>query len=256
MGKVSREARLCFVLLWTLADDAGRLRGNPKMLASLLYPYDDDAADLIEGWLQDLATNGCITRYASAGNNYIQICGWRDHQKIEKPSASRIPAPPPEQSGLFANVLDDYVADQGRDQGEDQGEDGSDEASSPPAVSIPLVDKTEYHVSQSQLADWQATYPAVNVLQELREMRTWSVANPTKRKTHRGIASFIVRWLAGEQDKGGKPRSATCAQAPPGRHTDSAEETRRMLDRQKQGTSTMPAEIRQFAAQLTGRKAA
>jgi hypothetical protein len=255
MGKVSREARLCFVLLWTLADDAGRLRGNPKMLASLLYPYDDDAADLIESWLADLAVNHCIARYAVGGNSYIQICAWRDHQKIEKPSASRIPPPTPEQSGLFANVLDDSHADQGEDQGVDQGEEGA-EASSPPAVSIPLVDKTEYHVSPAQLADWQATYPAVDVLQELREMRTWAMANPAKRKTHRGVASFIVRWLSGEQDKGGKPRGFQ-QQAPPGRHTDSAEETRRMLDAQSRGEKKgVPPELRGVVAQLTGKKVA
>jgi len=255
MGMVSREARLCFVLLWTLADDAGRLRGNPKMLASLLYPYDDDAADLMEGWLSELAGKRCISRYVIDGNNYLQISGWRDHQKIEKPSASRLPPPPPEQSGLFANVLDDSPADQGEDQGVDQGEDGSDETSSPPAVSIPLVDKSEYHVSQSQLADWQTTYPAVDVLQELREMRTWSLANPTKRKTHRGVASFIVRWLSGEQDKGGKPKTQF-QQAPPARHTDSAEETARMLASRNKSAAPMPAFARELAAQLTGKKAA
>jgi hypothetical protein len=254
MGKVSREARLCFVLLWTLADDAGRLRGNPKMLASLLYPYDDDAADLMGDWLSDLAVNGCIVRYEVAGNSYVQICAWRDHQKIEKPSASRIPPAPPEQSGLFANVLEDSPADQGKDQGVDQGEEGS-EASSPPAVSIPLIDKTEYHVSPAQVADWQATFPAVDVMQELREMRTWSMANAGKRKTHRGIASFIVRWLSGEQDKGGKPKPWQ-AQASPVRHADSAEDTRRMLADKDKGTTSMPAEVRQFAQQITGRKAA
>lgn len=252
MGKVSREARLCFVLLWTLADDAGRLRGNPKMLASLLYPYDDDAAGLMDGWLAELAGNDCITRYEVSGNSYIQINAWREHQKIDKPSASRIPAHL-EQSGLFANVRDDSSADQGEDQGVDQGGD-SDEASSPPAVSIPLIDKTEYHVSQAQLADWQATYPAVDVLQELREMRTWSLANAAKRKTHRGVASFVVRWLSGEQDKGGKPKNLHSP--PPGRHTDSAEETSRMLANQGRDAAPMPAQVRQLAAQLTGRKAA
>ena len=51
MGRVSREARLCFILLWTIADDAGRLRGNSRMLASLLYPYDDDAKKQYpDGW--------------------------------------------------------------------------------------------------------------------------------------------------------------------------------------------------------------
>lgn len=39
-------------------------------------------------------------------------------------------------------------------------------------------------------------------------------------------------------------------------HTDSAEETRRMLDERNRGTATMPPELRAAVAQLTGRKAA
>lgn len=255
MGKVSRDARLCYILLWTLADDAGRLRGSPRMLASLLYPYDLDAGRLMEKWLAELSDNDCITRYESGGNSYIQINAWLDHQKIDKPSASRLPCPPAETSRTVANVRDDSTAEgKGEDQGVDQGGDSA-EASSPPAVSIPLIDKSEYHVSPAQAADWQATYPAVDVMQELREMRVWATANPAKRKTHRGIASFIVRWLSSEQDKGGKPRNLQF-QPPPGRHTDSAEDTRRMLADQHRGTTGMPAEVRQLAAQLTGRKAA
>lgn len=91
MGRVSRESRLCFVLLWTLADDAGRLRGNSRMLASLLYPYDDDAAERIEGWLAELHAEACIRRYQVRGDNYIEICNWLNHQKIDKPSQSKLP---------------------------------------------------------------------------------------------------------------------------------------------------------------------
>jgi hypothetical protein len=91
MGRVSRDSRLCFVLLWTIADDSGRLRGNSRMLASLLFPYDDDAKNLIDGWLAELEGEGCITRYTVAKDGYVQINGWASHQKIDKPSQSKIP---------------------------------------------------------------------------------------------------------------------------------------------------------------------
>ena len=93
MGRVSREARYCFVLLWTIADDAGRLRGNSRMLASLLYPYDDDAPALIDSWLLELESEGCIVRYKPDGNTYIQISNWLIHQKIDRPSESKIQPP-------------------------------------------------------------------------------------------------------------------------------------------------------------------
>lgn len=93
MGRVSREARYCFVMLWTLADDSGRLRGNSRMLASLLYPYDDDASGLISGWLDELQREGCVFRYEVDGAAYIEITNWLSHQKIDKPSESKLPSP-------------------------------------------------------------------------------------------------------------------------------------------------------------------
>ena len=91
MGRVSRDARLLFVQMWTLADDAGRLRGNSRMLASLLFPYDDDAPGLIDQWIVELETENCVVRYVAGGQTYIQICNWLIHQKIDKPSQSKIP---------------------------------------------------------------------------------------------------------------------------------------------------------------------
>ena len=91
MGRVSREARLCFILLWTIVDDAGRTRASSRMLASLLYPYDDDAPSLIEGWLVELESERCLYRYEVDGNSYLQICKWLSHQKIDRPSQSKIP---------------------------------------------------------------------------------------------------------------------------------------------------------------------
>lgn len=93
MGRVSRDARLLFVLLWTICDDAGKARAPSRMLASLLYPYDDDAPKLIGGWLDELEREGCIVRYEVDGNSYLQVTKWLEHQKIDHPSKSRLPDP-------------------------------------------------------------------------------------------------------------------------------------------------------------------
>lgn len=124
MGAVSREARLCFILLWTLADDSGRLRGNSRMLASLLYPYDTDAGSLMESWLSELEQQKCIIRYQADGSTYLQICNWLIHQKIDKPSRSKIPefdessrilANPRERSSEDQRIKDHRIKE--RDQG-------------------------------------------------------------------------------------------------------------------------------------------
>ena len=92
MGAVSRDARLLFVQLWTLVDDSGRARGNSRILASLLFPYDDDAKDLIGGWLEELESVSCVRRYMADGETYIEVCKWLKHQKIDRPTASKLPA--------------------------------------------------------------------------------------------------------------------------------------------------------------------
>ena len=144
MGNVSRDARLTFILLWTLVDDSGRTRGNSRMLASLLYPYDEDSTSLIEGWLNELEGQKCIHRYVVDGKHYLEVCNWSKHQKIDRASQPKYPANP-EKKRTCDDVGDDStnpresstntrepstnpreksprIKDQGRDQGRDQGE--------------------------------------------------------------------------------------------------------------------------------------
>lgn len=65
---------------------------------------------------------------------------------------------------------------------------------------IPLIDGTDFKVPERTVDEWTRAYPAVDVPQELREMRTWALANKAKRKTRRGIEAFVVRWLGKAQD--------------------------------------------------------
>ena len=73
--------------------------------------------------------------------------------------------------------------------------------SSPVVISIILNDKTEYPITEADIAGWKDLYPAVDVMQELRKMKGWADANPTKRKTKGGIKRFINAWLSKEQDR-------------------------------------------------------
>lgn len=77
------------------------------------------------------------------------------------------------------------------------------EAKGPAVISLTLNDKTEYPIYQCDIDGWSECYPAVDIMQELRKMKGWCTDNPSRRKTKRGIRSFISRWLAKEQDKGG-----------------------------------------------------
>lgn len=155
MGNVSRDARLCFILLWTLADDEGRLRGNSRMLASLLFPYDNDAPALISSWLEELSREGCIEPYQVDGASYVQIANWLSHQKIDRPSSSKLP-PPSEGSRVLAKPREASPLDQGprtKDQGRDQGEDREGEKPSRKRESPNLIAKPD-DVTEQTWSDW------------------------------------------------------------------------------------------------------
>lgn len=66
---------------------------------------------------------------------------------------------------------------------------------------LPLNDNTEFPVYQEQVEEWADLYPAVAVIQQIKNMRGWLLANPKKKKTRNGILRFINGWLSKEQDK-------------------------------------------------------
>jgi len=71
----------------------------------------------------------------------------------------------------------------------------------PPVILLPLNDRSEHPITETEVAEWKQLYPAVDVLQALRGMRGWLLANKTHRKTRSGILKFATGWLNREQDK-------------------------------------------------------
>jgi hypothetical protein len=87
---------------------------------------------------------------------------------------------------------------------------------SPPVViAIPLNSGGEYPITQSQILQWESLYPAVDVMQTLRSILGWNLANPKKRKTKSGILQHINTWLAKDQNHPGKQTSSANNRAPP-----------------------------------------
>ena len=80
----------------------------------------------------------------------------------------------------------------------------TEEAPELPSAEIPLNDGSEYPLYLRDVEEYAALYPAVDVVQELRKIRGWCLANPTRRKTWRGVRAFINTWLSKAQDKGGR----------------------------------------------------
>ena len=66
---------------------------------------------------------------------------------------------------------------------------------------IPLNDGTMYDVTQKKIEFYHGLYPAVDILQEIRNIVGWNNSNPSRRKTRGGIERHINTWLADKQNK-------------------------------------------------------
>ena len=73
-----------------------------------------------------------------------------------------------------------------------------------PVAEIPLNDGSMYPVFRSDREQYALLYPSVDIDQELRNIRGWCLANPARRKTRRGVKTFINSWLSRQQDRGGR----------------------------------------------------
>lgn len=84
------------------------------------------------------------------------------------------------------------------------------------------TDAEEVTITEQMRDEFQASYPALNVEQQLRAMRAWLIANPSNRKTANGMLRFVNGWLAREHNRRG-PNHENTNQRPGGR-----QDTRRL----------------------------
>ncbi|MFG2816221.1 hypothetical protein [Streptomyces sp. NPDC048410] len=100
LAEVTVEAERTFYGLLTQADDHGRHRDNAAIIAGLLWPLRAEHTSVhVEDDLHQLATANLICRYTGCdGRRYLHIVTWSDHQKIDRPSQSRLPSCPQHQA--------------------------------------------------------------------------------------------------------------------------------------------------------------
>jgi len=192
LGRLSREARLLFIGLFSCCDDSGRTRANSRLIASRLFPYDEDAIRYISKWMAELSGAGCIREYVVDGESFLDIPKWLKHQKIDKPSESKLPA--------FAEIREDSRGFEKNSSGsgngnreEEQGTGNgsvSPKHSEEPKVSGPASSR-KHLPDEVFLAELKRHYPDIDFEAELRKMDAWLMTKPGKKKTRR----FVVGWL-------------------------------------------------------------
>ncbi len=74
-------------------------------------------------------------------------------------------------------------------------------------IEIPLVGDKVYKMPKSLVDEYQKLYTGIDVKQQVREYKAWTLSNPAKRKTERGILRSINLWLEKNQNSGNKNSS-------------------------------------------------
>ena len=176
------------------ADDYGVFYADPVLLLRVLFPRKKDISeeDVREG-LDHLEETGLIFRYTADGEDYLKISSWENDQR---PRNTRHKFPCPE-------AVEEAPALPAVEEKEKAPEENRPVPEPPAAdeivIELLLNDNTLYNVTQREISEFSALYPAVDVLQEYRGMKAWCMSNAQKRKTRNGIKKFINSWLANAQ---------------------------------------------------------
>lgn len=76
---------------------------------------------------------------------------------------------------------------------------------STPVATFPCVGReTTWPLLDSQVQEWAALYPNLDVLDECRKALAWIQANQGHRKTAKGMPRFLVGWLNRSVERGGR----------------------------------------------------
>lgn len=153
-----------------------------------------------------LISTGEITYQSTNKYSVITICNWALYQSNDENLTNSLTSIPTNNQQTTNKQLTTNKNDKNTKNVKNTNIVSGDVISEPPIITILLNDKTEYHIYESQITQWEELYPAVDVMQNLRSMKAWCIANPKNRKTKDGVMKFVNGWLSREQDKYRQPR--------------------------------------------------
>lgn len=200
-----------FYRLIVNCDDYGRFDGRISVIKNRLFPLKDNLTiKTVSDGVNKLASAGLVALYEFEGKPYLYLPSWNDHQNV-RAKRSRYPSPvcnvnthECKCNHVQANVpviQSESVSESESNPNVCAEPRGGSTPEAPPVILLPLNDGSDFGVTDEMLSEFSGLYPAVDVMQELRNMRGWLLNNAKNRKTRAGICRFINSWLSREQDR-------------------------------------------------------
>ena len=189
LSRLSWFEQVMFDHLIVTVDDYGVYHADPVLLSHILFPRQSSVTEkMVREGLEHMEAQGLILRYTAGGEEYLKLASWEKHQRLRNSRRSETE----KEKEKEAETEEYHFCSE-----------PPSAVSELPVAEIPLNDNTAYAVSRQEVEEYAVLYPAVDVQQELRNMRGWCLANPAKRKTRSGVKKFVNGWLSRAQDRGG-----------------------------------------------------
>lgn len=224
LSYVPREVRWTFAGLWTYADDKGRARDDVRLIKAALYALDDSVSlATLASELDRLASDevSCICRYEVDSRTYFHVLNWKQHQHINRPTPSKIPAcpkphdedsvsepgPPVEDSLKAPGGLTEDSRQEGK--GREQGKEGKRATTRTPSPTPDTwTGPTDKHTAQAKELDLDLKFETDKFLDSWR-------ARGVK---YKDPDAAFRNWLRQSAKWGGSSYSPNTAPAPAARH--------------------------------------
>ena len=94
VGRLSDRAYRLWVGLITEADDEGRIVCDLGHFLATIFPFSGLKRSALGPALSRLLALGLVVRYEVGPESYLYFPSWHEHQRIDKPRRSTLPAPP------------------------------------------------------------------------------------------------------------------------------------------------------------------
>lgn len=231
--------RFAWCMLFTVADREGRFPWRPRTIKAQTLPHDlIDFSRVLDAWL----TRGFVVKYRVGNEWFGWIPTFTKHQVINnREGASDLPGVDQAEEVIDSSNNDLHATStrvprdddasptrevhaqaEGRKEGKGREEEGRENNSSaapasptspvelipaePTVISFLLNDGSEFGVTKTQVNEFRNLFPGIDVMQELRNVKAWSLANKQNRKTRGGAMRFVTSWLSRAQNRA--PRAA------------------------------------------------
>lgn len=106
----------CFIGLILLADDYGNARCTPNYVLGQIFWASRETVDVKE-ILKRLSRESLVTLYQVNSQEYLHICGWSKHQKVNHPGKPWVPPMPRLSQEVKESLLPDLRIEGSKEQG-------------------------------------------------------------------------------------------------------------------------------------------